>query len=163
MSTQYIGKAGHLAVMAELAIRGYNIAMPEIDIGDDIFAVKDDGGQMWRIQVKTSIGRRRKKSWSGQFSVRERAITTPTTPELHFVFVIRTGVRWKFVVISRAVLHNYVRADDLGSASTRSGDRWRTYYISIQDKTDTKPVSVVCSKKNFDHHLADWATWPNLI
>jgi hypothetical protein len=163
MSTQYVGKAGQLAVMAELAVRGYNIAMPEIDIGDDIFAVKDDAGQMWRIQVKTSIGEKRQNGWSAQFSVRESAISTPMTPELHFVFVTRTGKRWRFVVISRAVLQNYVRADDLGSESMRKGVRWRTYYISFRDQTAKKPAAVVCSKKNFDHHLSDWTTWPELI
>ena len=36
----YVGKAGHLAVMGELALRGYNVAMPEMDIGDDLFVVK---------------------------------------------------------------------------------------------------------------------------
>jgi hypothetical protein len=41
-----MGKAGQLAVMAEFALRGYNVAMPEIDIGDDIFAVNDDNGNL---------------------------------------------------------------------------------------------------------------------
>ena len=38
---QHIGTAGQLAVMSELCFRGYNVAMPEIDIGDDIFVVTD--------------------------------------------------------------------------------------------------------------------------
>ena len=37
--TQYTGRAGHLAVMAELLIRGWNTAIPEVDVGDDIFVV----------------------------------------------------------------------------------------------------------------------------
>lgn len=55
--TLYIGKAGHLAVMGELTLRGYNAAMPEIDKGDVVFIVRDDTGAMWRLQVKTSMGR----------------------------------------------------------------------------------------------------------
>ena len=35
--TSHIGKAGHLAAMAEFLLRGYNVAMPEVDVGDDIF------------------------------------------------------------------------------------------------------------------------------
>ena len=35
----YIGKAGHLAVMSEFLMRGWNVATPEVDIGDDIFFV----------------------------------------------------------------------------------------------------------------------------
>ena len=38
-STHYIGKAGHLAVVVELALQGYNVAVPEIDEGDDILVV----------------------------------------------------------------------------------------------------------------------------
>ena len=37
----YVGKGGHLAVMGEFLLRGYNVAMPEVDVGDDIFVVHD--------------------------------------------------------------------------------------------------------------------------
>jgi hypothetical protein len=40
-SKSHIGKAGHLAAMAEFLLRGYNVAQPEVDIGDDIFVVND--------------------------------------------------------------------------------------------------------------------------
>ena len=40
--TQYTGKAGHLAVMGEFCLRGYNAAMPEIDKGDDVFVQRHD-------------------------------------------------------------------------------------------------------------------------
>ena len=33
----YLGKAGHLTVMSEFLMRGWNVAIPEVDIGDDIF------------------------------------------------------------------------------------------------------------------------------
>jgi hypothetical protein len=41
----YVGRAGDLALMAELSWRGYNIAIPLIDIGDDVFAVNDKTGR----------------------------------------------------------------------------------------------------------------------
>jgi hypothetical protein len=50
----YTGKSGQLAVMAELVSRGYNVAVPEVDIGDDIFVVRDRDGQLSRVQVKTA-------------------------------------------------------------------------------------------------------------
>lgn len=31
----YIGRSGQLAVMAEFLYRGYNVAIPEVDVGDD--------------------------------------------------------------------------------------------------------------------------------
>ena len=38
--------------MAELALLGYNVSLPEVDKGDDVFVVNDDTGQLWRLQVK---------------------------------------------------------------------------------------------------------------
>jgi hypothetical protein len=52
----FVGKAGQLAVMAEFLLRGYNVAMPEVDVGDDIFVVNDGVERLWRIQEKTAIG-----------------------------------------------------------------------------------------------------------
>lgn len=49
----YLGKAGQFAVMAECLMRGFNVAIPEVDIGDDLFVVNDQSGNYRRIQVKT--------------------------------------------------------------------------------------------------------------
>ena len=46
----YLGKAGHLTVMSEFLTRGWNVAIPEVDIGDDIFVVQDDNGTLRRVQ-----------------------------------------------------------------------------------------------------------------
>jgi len=60
--------AGHLAVMSELALRGYNVAIPQIDVGDDVFVVNDETGVMSRLQVKTSSRTRQKQSTKYQFN-----------------------------------------------------------------------------------------------
>lgn len=41
MSTSYTGKAGQLFAMSEFLMLGYNVAIPEVDRGDDIFVVRD--------------------------------------------------------------------------------------------------------------------------
>jgi len=56
----YLGRAGQLAVMSEFLTRGWNVAIPEVDIGDDIFVVRDsDGGfrskQVLPEKAKTDI------------------------------------------------------------------------------------------------------------
>lgn len=66
---QYLGKAGHLYVMSEFLMLGWNVAIPEVDIGDDIFVVQDDNGTLRRVQVKTSTSTVRKDGFSGQFSI----------------------------------------------------------------------------------------------
>ena len=60
--THYVGKAGQLAVMAELALRGYNVAIPEMDIGDDVFVLNDATGALSRVQVKTANGTKQERS-----------------------------------------------------------------------------------------------------
>jgi hypothetical protein len=35
----YVGSAGQMAVMAEFLLRGWNVASPEIDVGEDLFVI----------------------------------------------------------------------------------------------------------------------------
>ena len=37
----YLGKAGQLAAMSYFLMRGWNVATPEVDVGDDLFVVED--------------------------------------------------------------------------------------------------------------------------
>ncbi len=41
-------------VMSLLLARGWNVAIPEVDTGDDIFVVKDRSGDFIKVQVKTT-------------------------------------------------------------------------------------------------------------
>ena len=150
-NTQYVGKAGHLAVMGELAFRGYNVAMPEIDKGDDIFVVNDNIGAMWRLQVKTSSGRTQGKSSRYQFRIRETAIQFPQTPELHFVFVMRQRRGWRFMIISREVLRNYVENNHLGVLNKG----YRQIAVTLNNDG-----TAICNKQNLTNHMEDWYTWP---
>ena len=56
----YTGRSGHFVVMAEFLYRGYNVAIPEVDVGDDIFVVKDDDGthRSFHILESWSLGGR---------------------------------------------------------------------------------------------------------
>ena len=152
-STHYIGKAGHLAVMGELALRGYNVAMPEIDKGDDIFVVRNDTGAMWRLQVKTSLGKSQKISKRFQFRIREDSIQVSQNPDLHFVFAMRRRGRWRFLIMDRPVLRNYANNQNLGS---QSGD-YRQIAITLTDSG-----KATCSKQDLTNHLSDWNTWPRI-
>ena len=57
--------------MSEFLLRGYNVAVPEVDIGDDIFVVHDAAGELWRIQVKTANAKKlqRERAYRGQFGL----------------------------------------------------------------------------------------------
>jgi hypothetical protein len=152
-SSHYVGKAGHLATMGELCLRGYNVAMPEIDKGDDVFVVRDDSGAMWRLQVKTSRGKKQKTSRAFGFRVKELSIATPQTPDLHFIFVMRKSHHWRFLIMDRAVLRTYVRNNHVG---TLNGD-YRQVNIVLHDDG-----RAICSGIDLHGHLEDWATWPTI-
>lgn len=151
--THYTGKAGHLAVMGEFCLRGYNAAMPEIDKGDDVFVVNDVTGAMWRLQVKAALGRKQATSRAYQFRVRQNAINNAQTPELHFAFVLRKDRVWHFVLMDRAVLRTYVRNNQLGTAA---GD-YRQFNMTLHNDG-----RLICSGIDLANHLEDWATWPRL-
>ena len=48
----FFGRSAQMAVMAELLHRRINVAIPEVDVGDDIYAVKGLSPQVTRVQVK---------------------------------------------------------------------------------------------------------------
>jgi hypothetical protein len=87
----HLGKAGHFASMAEFLLRGYNVAIPEVDVGDDVFVVDDREGRLFRVQVKTAV----LDDWSGvvQFSLSRHQLEVVRAAELTYVFAVRQGSR----------------------------------------------------------------------
>ena len=95
--------------MAEILARGWNVAVPEVDMGDDIFVAQDDGSRLTRVQVKTSAA---EQSIGGAWT--SKTIKLPSAQffregeevPLTYVFALRTDDRWEFVVVSRERLQD---------------------------------------------------------
>ena len=87
--------------MSEFLYRGYNVAIPGVDVGDDVYVVEDGLGTMWRLQVKTSdqSGENR-----GVYLLSRRQLREVKANELFFMFVTRWRDRWRFILISREKL-----------------------------------------------------------
>src|SRR5947199_8249235 len=100
----FVGKAGQLAVMAEFLLRGYNVATPEVDVGDDVFVVNDWVERLWRIQVKTAIGVPRGYGCSGQYQVPLAQLQKFGFTPLFYIFALRWEGRWEFVPLSQRIL-----------------------------------------------------------
>ena len=104
----YIGKAGHLAVMAEFLMRGWNVAIPEVDTGDDIFVVQDENGTLRRVQVKTSMATERLKGFSGQFQIPIKQLRNIRDVLVHYVLIVRNKDKWTTpVIIPQDILLDY--------------------------------------------------------
>jgi hypothetical protein len=111
----YLGKAGHLTVMSEFLTRGWNVAIPEVDIGDDIFVVQDDNGTLRRVQVKTSTSTVRQNSFRGQFNVPITQLRNITNIPVHYVFVVSHNNQWtKPVVIRQDYLLDHLQNNNIG-------------------------------------------------
>jgi hypothetical protein len=83
----YLGKAGHLYAMSEFLVRGWNVAIPEVDIGDDIFVVEDESGILRRVQVKTSTATERQSNFSGQFQIPATQLKNIRDILVHYVLL----------------------------------------------------------------------------
>src|SRR4051812_8242912 len=109
----YDGKAGQLAVMSELLCRGWNVAMPEIDVGDDVFAVMDSEREFVPIQVKTANANQQKKSYSATFEIPLAQLIQIKSQRLIYTLAIRLDSSWKsFIIIDQYILFGYYNDPD---------------------------------------------------
>jgi hypothetical protein len=150
---QFIGKAGHLAMMSEFLIRGWNVGMPEVDIGDDIFVVHTHEDLFERIQVKTSKATFRNSGFSGKFVIPLRQLGNQAEPGIHYVFILRMVSGWsKPVIIHQRILFDYFETQNIG---TRLGDKLQLYIAFNGDQTQA-----ICSGIDFSKHVGDFSNFP---
>jgi hypothetical protein len=123
----YFGKAGHLLVMSELLLRGWNVAMPEVDLGDDIFVVHDAAGDLIKVQVKSARIKMLAQKQTAQYQIATKQLNESIRPKLVYIFLARAENKWlDFVVISR--------------------ERLAACYEEMNTKKKTAPVDI--SKKD---------------
>jgi hypothetical protein len=147
----YVGKAGQLAVMSEFLLRGYNVAMPEVDVGDDVFVVHDRKGDLYRIQVKTTMGIPRSKGLSGTFKLPMKQLTRRSRPDLDYVLALRLGIgEWEFLIIARRQLREEFLRYQVGKPL----DDCLMLYFSFRE------TEVICSGRSFQQYRNNWQRWP---
>ena len=112
----YFGKAGHLFVMSEFLLRGWNVAIPEVDVGDDIFVVKDFNGELVRVQVKTSKAIYLKNGgYTAQFKLSLKQLRD-SIKEISYVFIVRETDSWnRPIIINQQNLLGLYENQSLGS------------------------------------------------
>ncbi len=150
-SNLYIGRAGQLAVMSEFLLRGWNAALPEVDVGDDVFVVKDEGGKLSRIQVKTATSKHSGDAYTAQFAVGLSQLKTPRNPDLIYIFTVRHGPNWgPYLIIPRDALRQEHELHRIGSASK---ERLILRFVYGRDR-------VRCGTRDLSAFLNDWSRWP---
>lgn len=148
----YVGRAGQMAVMAEFLLRGYNVAVPEVDVDDDIFVVRDSDGVYSRIQVKTALAVATKRGYNARYAIRLDQLVTLSAPEIWYVFANRIGEIWQsFLVVPRPELALLYNQHQLGSQNQRG---FLSLYLAFSGS------AVTCSGQDFSHYLNNWNDWP---
>lgn len=152
--TQYTGRAGQLAVMAEFLVRGYNVAIPEVDVGDDIFVVSDASGDYSRVQVKTTFVKPTGYGYSGRYYLKLSQLEQQSFPETWYVFANRLDREWvSFFVVSRQELYEKYIDYEIGSVSNRD---MIALYLSYSEGV------VTCSGQDLSNCLNNWVRWPQI-
>lgn len=147
----YLGKAGHLAIMSEFLTLGWNVAIPEVDIGDDIFVVQDENGTLRRVQVKTSTSTVRNNSFSGQFNIPLAQLKNIANILVHYVFVIRHNNQWtQPIVIRQDYLLDHWQNDKIGSEHENN----LKLYLSYSNG------KVECSGLDLSKYVSDFSDFP---
>ena len=142
-----------MAVMSELLWRGWNVAVPEVDVGEDILVVRDEDGDFWRVQVKTATAQPQLAGCSAQFSISLSQLELTRNPDLIFVFAIRSTGWWEpFIIIDRETLLGEHIAHGVGSVS----DGNLILRFSVQDS------KLLCSRRDFQAYRNNWSWWPVL-
>jgi hypothetical protein len=152
-SNLYVGRAGQLAVMGEFLLRGWNVALPEVDVGDAVFVVKDEGRDLFRIQVKTATSKPSRTAYSAQFAVGLSQLKAPRHPDLTYVFAVRHTSNWgPYLIIAREALRKAYDNNGVGSATK---ERLVLRLVYEHDR-------VRWGKRDLSVFQNDWSKWPVL-
>lgn len=147
----YLGKAGQLLVMSEFLARGWNVATPEVDVGDDLFVVEDKQGIFFRVQVKTATVTNNNSGFSARFNLPLNQIDNLVDPELYFVFVLRKKNHWSdCLIIPRRKLNDLYLENKFGSQAGR--------YILLN--LIFKNNKVYCSNVDFTEFINNYEDFP---
>jgi hypothetical protein len=146
-----LGKAGQLHTMSEFLARGWNVATPEVDVGDDLFVVEDKKGLFQRVQVKTAQANERQGSYSVQFNVPINQLEAFINPEIFYIFLVRKQNKWSnLLIIPRKKLLELYQEHQIGTVAQDN----LLLYLSFKEQT------ITCSKVDFTPFVDNFEDFP---
>jgi hypothetical protein len=123
----FTGRAGQIAVMAELLLQRCNAAIPEVDLGTDVFVFKDDREEVVRLQVKactTPHDYADGTGYSAKFALPLKQLNRrDDRPPLYYALAVRRAETWvAFLVVSRAKLQSFYNGTEKFGSFDRAND-----------------------------------------
>jgi len=154
----FTGRGGQRAVIAELLCRHCNAAIPEVDVGEDVFAFHSDRNEIARIQVKTAVARRSKKTpdYVARFGIPVKQLKQDNAPPLHYILAVRLEQHWvDFIILPRSRIRALRDSDQpFGYENPTSGDLELRLVFGAE--------SVLCGQVNLNEARNAWNALPPL-
>jgi len=170
------GMSGHFACMSYFLRRGYNVAVPVVDLGDDIIVIHDDRHELRRVQVKSGNPLKRQRTGSSdvqeiRFKLKRGQLADDDGTDLYYMLMAWVWGRWSFVLLSRIEL---VRRKT--RSESRRGTRGRLPRMDHQARSDDLTLTVAFSRdgttgcedatlwgESLSEFLNSWTDdWPDL-
>jgi hypothetical protein len=155
----FTGRAAQLAVMAELLRLRCNAAIPEVDVGTDVFVFQDDREEVVRLQVKACTvpyiytdG----SGYSAKFALPMKQFRRlDDRPPLYYALAVLREDRWAdFLVVSRARLQSYYYGSTKFGSYNKTNDDLE---ITVEFR-----AKVECSGQEFTDCRNAWKSLPPL-
>jgi hypothetical protein len=149
--------------MAELLMRKCNVAIPDVDVGEDLFAFMEGQDEIARLQIKTGQAKRYRngRGYRAQFSLPLRQIEKFDKPVLFYVLAVRLDNWWEDVfIIRRAQVKKYLEGPvPFGSENRSSGDLVLTLRVT---KNEDVPEDSRCGGVDMSPYCNAWSSLPPL-
>ena len=167
----HFGRAGEYFAMSELLLRGWNVAVPVVDVGDDVFVIDDNDKSTWRLQVKSSETEKlaardgAPEGVKASFTLSRVQLRTVQPIELFYMLMLRLERGWRFLVVGRSEL-SAIRDAFVEGGKAREGPG-RPPVRDEKAKTDS--VTIVVELRGAD--AQGWGTsltgyldrWPDAL
>lgn len=132
----YSGASGQLYVMSEFLARNYNVAIPIVDVGDDVLVIQDTNKELHRVQVKSSTNIKNYKSGNGfsvSFGVPKAQLESVASAEtkLYYAFTIRKDNKWYGTYIIDKDILRGIREDYNDARDNNNTTKSDKYAITI--------------------------------
>lgn len=154
----YTGLAGELSVRSEFVLLGWNVAVPEIDVGTDTFVIDDKNNESQRVQVKTTYVKKSSLGWSCGVNFKKNKLRPGLFDVDYAIFALRDkeNNKWNSHVI--------FKMDDLYSVITEAG-----YEIFENDSNLRIPIrysiknnAYFIKSVDISPKINDWSHWPEI-
>ena len=148
----HFGRAGEFYAMSELLLRGWNVAVPVVDVGDDVLVIDDNDKTTYRLQVKSSQTTGTPKT--AKFNLSRAQLRSAQPIELFFMLLVRDDERWHFLVLPRAELLAIRDRYVAGHASRKR--RGRAPRKDTDAKTDALALGIVLTETAGEWRATGW-------